>query len=43
MIVYSKYDLGCALDKHASTDCIGYNTESAMQLATQAVLYLLKE
>ncbi len=43
IIVYSKYDLGCALDKHASTDCIGYNTESALQIATQAVLYLLKE
>jgi hypothetical protein len=43
IVIYSKYDLGCALDKHASTDCLGYSHESALELAGQAVLYALKE
>jgi hypothetical protein len=43
VVIYSKYDLGCALDKHASTDCLGYSHESALELAAQAVLYALKE
>lgn len=43
IVIYSKYDIGCALDKHASSDCLGYNHESAMNLAIQAVLYALKE
>ncbi len=25
VVLYSKYDLGCALDKHTSPDCIGYD------------------
>ncbi len=43
IVIYSKYDLGCALDKHASTDCLGYSHESALELAAQAVMYALKE
>jgi hypothetical protein len=43
IVVYSKYDLGCALDRHASSDCLGYNHESALELAAQVVLYALKE
>ena len=43
IVIYSKYDLGCALDKHAGTDCLGYSHEGALDLATQVVLYLLKE
>jgi hypothetical protein len=43
IVVYSKYDIGCALDKHASSDCLGYTHESALNLAIQAVLYTLKE
>lgn len=43
IVIYSKYDIGCALDKHASSDCLGYTHESALNLAIQAALYALKE
>jgi hypothetical protein len=43
IVVYSKYDLGCALDRHSTTDCLGYSHESALELAAQVVLYALKE
>jgi hypothetical protein len=43
IVIYSKYDLGCALDKHQSTSCLGHNYESALAIATQAVLYSLRE
>jgi hypothetical protein len=42
VVIYSKYDLGCALEKHPSADCIGYDHESALKLAGAAVLYYLK-
>ena len=42
VIIYSKYDLGCALEKHPSSDCIGHDHESALKLAGAAVLYYLK-
>ena len=42
VVIYSKYDLGCALEGHKSTDCLGHTRESALQLATAAVLYALK-
>lgn len=41
-IVYSKYDIGCALEKHQSTDCLGHDHESALKLGSAAVLYALK-
>lgn len=43
VLVYSKYDLGCALDRHASADCVGYQHESALELAMQVLLYAMKE
>jgi hypothetical protein len=43
VVVYSKYDLGCALEKHASSDCRGYDQDSALRLAASAVLYALKK
>jgi hypothetical protein len=42
-VVYSKYDIGCALEKHASSDCKGYDHDSALHLGAAAVLYLLKK
>ncbi|MFL5342909.1 MAG: DUF4159 domain-containing protein, partial [Gemmataceae bacterium] len=41
-VIYSKYDLGCALEKHPSSDCIGHDHDSALRLASAAVLYYLK-
>ncbi len=42
VVIYSKYDLGCALEKHPSSDCVGHDHESALRLAGAAVLYYLK-
>jgi hypothetical protein len=41
-IVYSKYDLGCAMEGHKSSDCLGHTRESALRLAAAAVIYALK-
>jgi hypothetical protein len=41
-VIYSKYDIGCALEKHQSTDCLGHDYESALRLSTAAVLYALQ-
>lgn len=42
VVVYSKYDLGCALEKHTSSECLGHDHESALRLASAAVLYYLR-
>jgi hypothetical protein len=42
VIIYSKYDIGCALEKHQSTDCLGHDHASALKLGSAAVLYALK-
>lgn len=41
-IIYSKYDIGCALEKHQSTDCLGHDHDSALKLGSAVVLYALK-
>lgn len=38
-VLYSKYDIGCALERHSTSDCLGYTPESAYRIATAAVLY----
>ena len=42
VVVYSKYDIGCALEKHQSSDCLGHDFASAVKLGTAVVLYALK-
>ena len=42
VIIYSKYDIGCALEKHQTTDCLGHDHKSAITLGSAAVLYALK-
>jgi Domain of unknown function (DUF4159) len=42
VVIYSRYDLGCALEKHPAGDCLGHDYPSAVQLARAAVLYALK-
>ena len=42
VVVYSRFDLGCALENHKSTDCLGHTPDSARRLAAAAVLYSLK-
>ena len=38
-VIYSKLDLGCALQKQAGIECRGYVHESALRIATNIVLY----
>ena len=38
-IIYSKYDLGCALERHTGIDCKGYTYESAVRIAGNIVIY----
>ncbi|MBI3411524.1 MAG: DUF4159 domain-containing protein [Planctomycetes bacterium] len=42
VVLYSKYDIGCALEKHQSPECRGYDNASALKIASAAVLYLLE-
>jgi hypothetical protein len=42
VVVYSKYDIGCALEGHKSADCLGHDRDSAMRLASAVVLYSLR-
>jgi len=41
-VIYSKYDIGCALEKHQSSDCLGHDHASALRLASAAVLYAMQ-
>jgi hypothetical protein len=38
-IIYSKYDIGCALEHHQGLDCKGYSYESALRIAANIVIY----
>jgi hypothetical protein len=42
VVIYSKYDLGCALERHQSSDCLGYDHESALRIGSAAVFYMLR-
>jgi len=42
VVIYSKFDIGCALEKHSSTDCKGHTHDSAMDIASAIVLYSMK-
>jgi hypothetical protein len=42
VVLYSKYDIGCALERHQSVDCLGYNPDSAFKIAGAAFLYSLR-
>ncbi|WP_437206796.1 DUF4159 domain-containing protein [Planctomicrobium sp. SH664] len=39
VVVYSKYDLSCALERQATTACAGYTTEDAVRIGVNLVLY----
>jgi hypothetical protein len=38
-VIYSKLDLGCALERHSGIDCKGYTYESAVRIAGNIVIY----
>jgi hypothetical protein len=39
VVIYSKYDIGCALERQAALDCKGYTHDSAVKLAANIVIY----
>lgn len=39
VIVYSKYDLSCALERQSTSACAGYPTEDAVKIGVNLVLY----
>ncbi len=42
VVIYSKYDIGCAIEGHKAADCLGYDKDSALRIASAVVLYSLK-
>jgi hypothetical protein len=38
-IIYSRFDIGCALERHTGIDCKGYTYESALRIAGNIVIY----
>jgi hypothetical protein len=40
-VIFSKYDLSCALEKHDSVECEGYVREDAEKIAINVLLYSL--
>ena len=41
VVIYSKYDIGCALENHKSSECLGHDHESALRLGSAVVMYAL--
>jgi hypothetical protein len=39
VVIYSKYDLGCAMERQQGLDCKGYTHESALRIAANIVIY----
>jgi hypothetical protein len=42
-VVFSQYDLSCALEKHNSLECRGYTREDAARIGLNVVLYSLQQ
>jgi hypothetical protein len=39
VIIYSRFDIGCALERHTGIECKGYTYDSAVKIAGNIVLY----
>jgi hypothetical protein len=42
VVIYSRYDVGCALERHPTPGCLGHDYASAVAFGKAAVLYALK-
>ena len=42
-VIFSPYDMSCALENHASMECKGYTKEDAARLGLNIVLYALQQ
>ncbi len=43
VLIYSKYDISCALERQAALSCEGYIPEDAVKLAMNIVLYAMQQ
>ncbi|HOM18684.1 MAG TPA: DUF4159 domain-containing protein, partial [Thermoguttaceae bacterium] len=43
VVLFSPYDLSCALEKHDSLECRGYSRDDAARIAINVVLYALQQ
>jgi hypothetical protein len=41
-VIFSRYDVSCALEKHDSLECQGYVREDAARIGMNVVLYSLQ-
>ena len=41
VVIYSKYDISCALERQASVACIGYLHDDAVKIGVNVILYAL--
>jgi hypothetical protein len=42
-VIFSQYDLSCALEKHDSLECRGYTREDAARIGLNVILYSLQQ
>ena len=42
-VIFSHYDLSCALERHDSLECPGYTREDAARIGINVVLYSLQQ
>ena len=42
-VIFSPYDLSCALEKQNSMECTGYSRQDAEKIALNVVLYSLNQ
>ena len=42
-VIYSKYDISCALQKQSSVSCAGYLPEDATRLGVNVVMYAMMQ
>jgi hypothetical protein len=42
LVVFSPYDVSCALEKASSIECRGYTQKSALQLSANVILYAIE-
>jgi hypothetical protein len=43
VVVYSKYDISCALERQASVACTGYVHEDAVRIGVNVILYFMNQ
>ncbi|MCA9220789.1 MAG: DUF4159 domain-containing protein, partial [Planctomycetales bacterium] len=43
VVIFSPFDLSCALENHASLDCKGYTREDAARIGVNVILYALQQ